>query len=167
MRFSPRSRSNTDIDSWQNKTLTVPADQAPILAWQTDFGSHGYFSGRIRIMLRQILIFAATFFSQVKKNGDALSCDAFCFCIHVALLRSIVQNMCFFNELAFSNNQPALARAAPSIGCIGAIIVAATVAIVAMMIICMPTRMSGGFESVSVRWSSQLGFTAFSLLFSF
>jgi len=70
--FPSLSNANTTVDVGVNKAFTVPANHAPVLGWQSQFGSHGDSARYSGVTLRQLWFFSDFLLSQTKEHMNAL-----------------------------------------------------------------------------------------------
>jgi len=70
--FSSLLNTDTTVDAWINKAFTMSTNHAPILCWQSQFGSHSDSSGNGHVTLRQLGFFSNFLFSQTKQSLNTL-----------------------------------------------------------------------------------------------
>ena len=64
--------ANATVHAWQDKAFTVPANEPPILLWQSDSGSHGNFPCHGSVSLGQLGILMNGFTCEAKEGVDTL-----------------------------------------------------------------------------------------------
>jgi len=72
MWFPPLLDANTTIHAWQDKALTISANEPPIFFWQSGSGSHGNLPCDFNISLRQLRIFVNNLYCETEESTDAL-----------------------------------------------------------------------------------------------
>jgi len=61
--FSSLLNTDTTVDARIDKAFTVPTNHTAIFGWQSQFGSHGDFSGNSHVTLSQLGFFSHILFS--------------------------------------------------------------------------------------------------------